>query len=660
MRPPRWRPRAATTGAWRAPTRVGRSPRCPERSVGGSRSPGTTQSARIGRLRAPRTFAARPRSSPPPPPSSWSPSWGSWRADVRARRAPFGQERLRTAAGRGGRPAGDLPRDRRRGRRGDGAANRGPPASPATRLDLHRGAGLDRHRRSQRLGAGAAGIGRRLAREPRLGTRLGGRPCSRSRGRARRGMLSGARRAQGRGRSSHSRELRGQAGARPDPSAGTRLRGRARDPEPAARRRSGGDVPRRGRIARAARRRLDRKRDEVTSLEERTRANAITGETVLRSPRVAVVAPPGDEPLVMELVGALVRWLRAWHIPVVLYTDTPGDTTETPWSSVRQRPLAEIEGIVGGGVRTETDEQAVRNGGDVTLLVSPGDPSAELVLESAAATETPVILVVSPGAPDPPTASSAAGVVDAPGSGAHGPGHPQLGRKELPRHGARALLLEPRPAGRAVQGPEHVEQLAGRPRWRDGRGAVSAGIRRARRAGRADESRAAEAARRREPRDHARPARAGAHAAAVAAAETAHVAGDPDSAPRAARGKRRRGDRRRRKPRGRLDLPQRRRAHPHRARGRRRGRARLRRRSGRLGGAVLRDVAPRARARPPPHPWLRLQQVLRPGRRQPVPAGLRTARAADRRAVARSAADSPDRAPRGGPLQPRRRGARLG
>jgi len=137
----------------------------------------------------------------------------------------------------------------------------------------------------------------------------------------------------------------------------------------------------------------------VTSLEERTRANAITEETVLRSPRLAVVAPPGDEPLVMELVGALVRWLRAWHIPVVLYTDTPGDTTETPWSSVRQRPLAEIEGIVGGGVRTETDEQAVRNGGDVTLLVSPGDPSAELVLESAAATETPVILVVSPGAP---------------------------------------------------------------------------------------------------------------------------------------------------------------------------------------------------------------------------------------------------------------------
>src|SRR5438270_444182 len=263
MRPPRWRPRAATTGAWRAPTRVGRSPRWPERSVGGSRSPGTTQSARIGRLRAPRTFAARPRSSPPPPSSSWSPSWGSWRADVRARRAPFGQERLRTAA----------------------------------------------------------------------------------------------------------------------------------------RRRSGGDVPRRGRIARAARRRLDRKRDEVTSLEERTRANAITGETVLRSPRLAVVAPPGDEPLVMELVGALVRWLRAWHVPVVLYTDTPGDTTETPWSSVRQRPLAEIEGIVGGGVRTETDEQAVRNGGDVTLLVSPGDPSAELVLESAAATETPVILVVSPGAP---------------------------------------------------------------------------------------------------------------------------------------------------------------------------------------------------------------------------------------------------------------------
>src|SRR5437588_724349 len=58
-----------------------------------------------------------------------------------------------------------------------------------------------------------------------------------------------------------------------------------------------------------------------------------------------------------------------------------------------------LDGIVGGGVRTETDEQAVRNGGDVTLLVSPGDPSAELVLESAAATETPVILVVSPGAP---------------------------------------------------------------------------------------------------------------------------------------------------------------------------------------------------------------------------------------------------------------------
>jgi adenosylcobyric acid synthase len=137
----------------------------------------------------------------------------------------------------------------------------------------------------------------------------------------------------------------------------------------------------------------------VTSLEQRERVNAITGETVLRSPRLALVAPPGDELLVMELVGALVRWLRAWHIPVVLYTDAPDDTTETPWSSVRQRPLAGIEGIVGRGVRAETDERAVRNGGDVTLLVSPGDPSAELVLQSAAATETPVVLVLSPGTP---------------------------------------------------------------------------------------------------------------------------------------------------------------------------------------------------------------------------------------------------------------------
>jgi adenosylcobyric acid synthase len=100
----------------------------------------------------------------------------------------------------------------------------------------------------------------------------------------------------------------------------------------------------------------------------------------------------------MELVGALVRWLRAWHIPVVLYTDAPEDTTETGWSSVRQRPLAEVARIAGRGVRTDTDERAVRNGGDVTILVAPEDPSGRLVLEAAAATETPVVLVLEPGA----------------------------------------------------------------------------------------------------------------------------------------------------------------------------------------------------------------------------------------------------------------------
>lgn len=126
--------------------------------------------------------------------------------------------------------------------------------------------------------------------------------------------------------------------------------------------------------------------------------NATENETVLRSPRLAVVAPPGDELLAMELVGALVRWLRAWHVPVVLYTDAPEDTAETGWSSVRQRPLAEVERIAGRGARADTNERAVRNGGDLTILVAPEDPSGRLVLEAAAATETPVVLVLGPGA----------------------------------------------------------------------------------------------------------------------------------------------------------------------------------------------------------------------------------------------------------------------
>ncbi|HEV3001589.1 MAG TPA: cobyric acid synthase [Solirubrobacteraceae bacterium] len=129
---------------------------------------------------------------------------------------------------------------------------------------------------------------------------------------------------------------------------------------------------------------------------EQTAAAPLT-ETVIRSPRLALAAAPGDAAALRSLVAALVRLLRGWQIPVVLYTDAPaGD--DPSWSAVLRRPIDELHAAAGtGGLHEQHNRWAIANGGDLTVLASFGDPAGDALLRTAAATRTPLVLVATTG-----------------------------------------------------------------------------------------------------------------------------------------------------------------------------------------------------------------------------------------------------------------------
>jgi adenosylcobyric acid synthase len=126
---------------------------------------------------------------------------------------------------------------------------------------------------------------------------------------------------------------------------------------------------------------------------------------VIRSPRLALVGDPADGAL-SGLVTALVSALRAWQIPVALFSNEPPRGDGAPWRAVHQESLAVLGRLAEGSLRPEPNRWAIANGGDMTLLECPAevasnDVSAETdaLLRTAALTRTPLVLAVSAAAP---------------------------------------------------------------------------------------------------------------------------------------------------------------------------------------------------------------------------------------------------------------------
>jgi adenosylcobyric acid synthase len=107
---------------------------------------------------------------------------------------------------------------------------------------------------------------------------------------------------------------------------------------------------------------------------------------VVRSPRLAVTGG-GDDGVAVLLTGALVQILRAWHIPVVLFTDGLGGHSDAPWSAVHLEPFAALEELADGPLEPARNAWAMSNGGDVTLITGP----AEAVRRLAERMRTPVV-----------------------------------------------------------------------------------------------------------------------------------------------------------------------------------------------------------------------------------------------------------------------------